>query len=520
MKKRSGWELLFDGQTTDGWRNYQSEHVSDGWTVAGGVLSAERGAGDLITKQKFDNFELMLEYRISKRGNSGLLFLVTEDGKKAWHSGPEIQILDLVHLSPQKSGYLYGLYKPEVPPWSKRLRQEVGLTAETVSAARPAGEWNQIYLRVCQAQCEVALNGHSYYRFRIGSDDWNNRVAKSKFAKFPEFGKAKSGHICLQEHGNPVSFRNIKLRPLTPAGETRQQPIDGKLDLVGELAFPKLQWSGWAPIDDDGKQQPLRFMDLTHAGDDRLFAVAQKGQIFCFRNNPRVKSSKLFLDISDRVAPWTRHNEEGLLGLAFHPRYEQNGRFYVYYTVKDQDRVSRVSQFRVINGKPDVADPDSEIVVLELQQPFHNHNGGSIEFGPDGYLYVGLGDGGDRNDPLGHGQNLSTLLGSVLRINVNYADEGLAYSIPRDNPFVGRKNVREEIYAYGFRNPWRLAFDSATGELWLGDVGQDLWEEINIVQRGGNYGWSVREGMHPFGNAMTTRKKPIAPSLGIRSSRG
>ena len=144
------------------------------------------------------------------------------------------------------------------------------------------------------------------------------------------------GHICLQEHGNEVAFRNIKLRELTPQGEVIKQPIDGELKVHGELAFPHLDWDGWEPVDDSGRNRPLRFMELTHAGDDRLFAAAQKGQIFAFKNSPDVAESHLFLDIEDKVAPWRKHNEEGLLGLAFHPKFATNGYFYVYYSRRDK----------------------------------------------------------------------------------------------------------------------------------------------------------------------------------------
>lgn len=501
-EQRSGWQLLFDGKTTDGWRNYQADSISDKWTVADGAMTAAKGGGDLVSKEKYDNFELSIEYRISRGGNSGILFHVAEDGKKAWHSGPEVQLLDNPnHKAKEKSGWLYQLYKPVVPGWSVRARAAAGVDApSSVDATRPAGEWNHLYLRVCEAQCEVTLNGVGYYRFRVGDDAWDKLVAKSKFAKFPQFGKARSGHICLQEHGSEVSFRNIKLRELTPEGNARQQPIDGILPLNGRVAFPNLDWDGWEPVDESGRNQPLRFMELTHVGDERLFAAAQKGQVFVFKNDPDVAESTLFLDITDRVAPWRKHNEEGLLGIAFHPKFKQNGYFYVYYSTSKKERTSIVSRFQTLANHPNRADKNSEKVLIEIAQPFNNHNGGSIEFGPDGYLYIGLGDGGDRNDPLGSGQNLTTLLGSILRIDVDRVAGGNAYAIPKDNPFVSQAKLRPEIYAYGFRNPWRIAFDSKTGDLWVADVGQDLWEEINVVRRGGNYGWSIREGTHPFGN--------------------
>lgn len=249
---------------------------------------------------------------------------------------------------------------------------------------------------------------------------------------------------------------------------------------------------------------------VTHAGDgsDRLFVAEQEGLIKVFQNDPEVEEADVFLDIEDRVVYKDNQNEEGLLGFAFHPRYEQNGQFFVYYTTASADHTSVISRFTVSADDPNRADPDSEEEVMRIEQPFWNHNGGTIVFGPDGYLYVGLGDGGSGNDPNGNGQNLTTLLGSILRIDVDHREDGRGYAIPKDNPFidhevvVGRrgqkKPARPEIYAYGLRNVWRMAFDRKTGTLWAADVGQNLWEEINIIVKGGNYGWNVREAAHWF----------------------
>lgn len=503
-EQRGGWKLLFDGQSTNGWRNYQSDQVSDGWQIKDGTIEwVRKGAGDIITAKKYSNFELTLEYRISKGGNSGLMFHVTEDEKKPWQSGPEIQIQDNVDgHDPQKAGWLYQLYKPVKPGWARKFEEQVGYKGEELDdATRPAGQWNHIYLRVSPRQCEVALNGVSYYYFRKGDAEWNKRVAASKFSKFPNFGKATEGHICLQDHGNVVAFRNIKIRELNEKGEI-EDPADERLPLKGELAYPDMKWEGFAADDDSGKIRHIRPMVLTHAGDgsNRVFVATQRGAIYVFPNDRNVKEAKLFLDLRDRVHNWKDDNEEGLLGLAFHPDYAVNGQLFVYYSSEAEPRVSRVSRFTVSESNPNIADPNSELVVMKIPQPFSNHNGGSIAFGHDGYLYIALGDGGGRNDPMKHGQNLATLMGSILRIDVDGKSIGLNYTIPADNPFVNRQGARPEIFAYGLRNVWRMSVDRQTGTVWAADVGQDFWEEINIVKPGGNYGWSVREASYDFNN--------------------
>jgi glucose/arabinose dehydrogenase len=245
---------------------------------------------------------------------------------------------------------------------------------------------------------------------------------------------------------------------------------------------------------------------VTTAGDgtNRLFVVEHKGRVRVLENRRDVAEAPVFLDLRERVR--SRHNEEGLLSLAFHPKYAENGRLYVAYTASDPRRVV-IARYEATPDEPDRADPASESIVLEVEQPYGNHNGTSLLFGPDGYLYVGLGDGGGQNDPHQHGQNRATLLGSILRLDVDGAAGGRAYAIPPDNPFAGRQDAREEIWAYGLRNPWRMSFDRATGELWAGDVGQNRFEEINRITRGGNYGWSLREGRHPF------RRGPVPADL-------
>ncbi|MGI9470069.1 MAG: PQQ-dependent sugar dehydrogenase [Rubripirellula sp.] len=238
---------------------------------------------------------------------------------------------------------------------------------------------------------------------------------------------------------------------------------------------------------------------LTGAGDGsgRLFIAGQRGKIFFVDSQDQdVEEANLYVDLSKRISYKDRENEEGLLGLTFHPNFKENGYFYVYYTTAHRPHVSIISRFSALDEK--LGDADSELKLMEIQQPFWNHNGGTIKFGADGYLYIALGDGGKGNDPLGSGQDLSKLLGSVLRIDVDQPSGDLPYSIPADNPFVGRRGVWPEIYAFGIRNLWRMAFDSETGELWAADVGQNEWEEINLIRAGGNYGWSLREGAHSF----------------------
>ena len=240
---------------------------------------------------------------------------------------------------------------------------------------------------------------------------------------------------------------------------------------------------------------------LTHAGDGsgRTFLVAQKGVIHILPQDEAGGDTEKFLDISAKTLYKDNENEQGLLGLAFHPKFKDNGQFFVYYSTNDKPLTTVISRFRVSQDDPNRADPESEQEIWRLTHPYWNHKGGTIVFGPDGYLYIGLGDGGAANDPHGNGQNLATQLGSILRIDVDHHDAGKKYAVPKDNPFADRADAEGEIWAYGVRNIWRMAFDRKTGALWAGDVGQDTWEEINIIRRGGNYGWNLREGMHPFG---------------------
>jgi glucose/arabinose dehydrogenase len=237
-------------------------------------------------------------------------------------------------------------------------------------------------------------------------------------------------------------------------------------------------------------------VDLQHANDGsgRIFVVSQSGIIYVLDDDQSVTTPPVFMNISSRVRSG---GERGLLGLAFHPGYAENGFFYVYYTAETNNQLrSVISRFRVDAGNPGLGDPASELVLLEFNQPYDNHNAGQIAFGPeDGFLYIASGDGGSGGDPANNAQTLSTLLGNILRIDVDNTAGSLNYAIPAGNPFAGNTDgYREEIYAWGLRNPWRMSFDPVTGWLWAADVGQNRVEEINIIENGGNYGWKIMEG--------------------------
>jgi glucose/arabinose dehydrogenase len=247
--------------------------------------------------------------------------------------------------------------------------------------------------------------------------------------------------------------------------------------------FPDPNAYHWQPVVSGGLQRPV---DLQPDGSGRLFVIEKSGRIRILDNGQLLDQP--FLDITDRVG--SSGNEQGLLGLEFHPQYAENGRFFVNYTDTNGDTV--IARYQVSND-PNRADPNSEVNLLGVDQPYRNHNGGVLVFGPDGYLYAGLGDGGSAGDPQGNAQNTNTLLGSILRLDVDSAE---TYSVPPDNPFGN------EIWAYGLRNPWRMSFDSHTGDLYIGDVGQGDWEEIDFLPAGSpggaNFGWDHREGAHDF----------------------
>jgi glucose/arabinose dehydrogenase len=231
------------------------------------------------------------------------------------------------------------------------------------------------------------------------------------------------------------------------------------------------------------------YLTNSHDGTNRLFVIEKAGIIRVAQ--PGASTTTVFLDITSRVR--STGNEQGLLGLAFHPQYSINGRLFVYYT-RQTDGALTIAEYQV-SSDPNVANANPEIVILTIPHPTNtNHNGGTIEFGPDGYLYAGPGDGGSANDPPNNAQNINVLLGKILRLDINQANGAIPYSSPPTNPFFGATAGADEIYAYGLRNPYRYSFDRASGQLWVADVGQGAREEIDLVTLGGNYGWRVMEG--------------------------
>jgi glucose/arabinose dehydrogenase len=270
----------------------------------------------------------------------------------------------------------------------------------------------------------------------------------------------------------------------TPSGTPEQdtsESLAGKYKLTE--AFPNLTI-----------EQPVELVSPAD-GTNRIFVLAQKGQIHVLPNEPGASASKVFLDITPKVVSG---GERGLLGIAFHPDYRNNGYFYVNYT-RGNPLETAISRFKVSATDPNKADPESEEVLLTYKQPYSNHNGGKIAFGPDGYLYISAGDGGSGGDPHNYGQDRSQLLGKIIRIDVNATNGDLKYGIPEDNPYKGnREGHRQEIYAYGLRNVWKFSFDKQTGQLWASDVGQNKIEEVNIIEKGGNYGWKIMEASECF----------------------
>jgi glucose/arabinose dehydrogenase len=316
-------------------------------------------------------------------------------------------------------------------------------------------------------------------------------------------GLKSAADLCLDPTGKFLLVPDMKAGTIVrlPAAVPGFEVDETPLSLETVAAFSKLHWSGWKPENEKGVATPLRPLVLTHAGDgsNRVFVATQQGVIHVFPNDQEAVRTRVFLNIQSKVAYNDNTNEEGLLGLTFHPDFKKNGEFFVFYTLRNPKLTNVLCRFRVRKDDPNQADPASEEELFRIKRPFWNHDGGTLCFGPDGYLYFILGDGGLFNDPYRNGQNLKSFLGKIHRIDVDHKDPGKPYAVPKDNPFVGRSDALPEIWAYGIRNIWRMAFDPQTKVLWAADVGQNLYEEIDLITRGGNYGWNVREGLHPFG---------------------
>ncbi|RBL88720.1 PQQ-dependent sugar dehydrogenase [Chitinophaga flava] len=259
-------------------------------------------------------------------------------------------------------------------------------------------------------------------------------------------------------------------------------------------------------------------MAVPRDGTGRLFFCQKEGKVWIV-NKDGSQQPQPFLDVSaDMVKINPAYDERGLLGMAFHPNFKKNRKFYVYYSApvlnpvkKVLDHKSQLVEFIASAANPNMADPASKRVLMEIDQPESNHNGGQLAFGPDGYLYIGLGDGGgggDKHGTIGNAQNMGTVLGKILRIDVN----ATPYKVPADNPFVKKEGAKPEIWAYGLRNPWRFSFDRSTGRIFAGDVGQNKYEEVDIITKGGNYGWRIMEGYHDFNvPADEDKNKLVAP---------
>jgi glucose/arabinose dehydrogenase len=280
----------------------------------------------------------------------------------------------------------------------------------------------------------------------------------------------------------------------------------GSSSSASNSPLPKLSLTPLA----SGLSSPLG-LEQANDGSGRLFVVEQGGTVRIIQNGSVLPQP--FLDISSKVITG---GEMGLLGVTFHPNFQQSGKLYVNYVRSSSGQIqSVIAEYQLLASNPNQADPASERILLIVNQVgnFNNHKAGQLAFGPDGFLYFGLGDGGSEGDPFGNGQNTQTLLGKIMRIDVNSTSPGLQYRVPPDNPFVGGGGL-PEIWAFGFRNPWRFSFDHATGRQFVGDVGQDSFEEVDIVQKGGNYGWNIMEGFHcfnpPSGCNMSGLTLPIA----------
>lgn len=325
IEQKTGWKLLFDGKTTSGWRNFRKDDIGSGWMVKDEALvRMSSGAGDIVTIDQYDSFELSIEYKISKAGNSGIMFHVTEESDSPWKTGPEIQIQDNVdgHDPQNRDGSIsFMSHRPMLYKDCSRFDASGGAveSGHTQSDSRSVRD-------ECQRNpvCDI----------QKGSKDWEKRVSQSKFSQYPSFGKATKGHVSLQDHGDEVAYRNIKIRELHQDGSVASNEVESILAVGYEEAFPGVRWSGYEAIDLDGKPQSFRPIVLTHAddGSGRIFVATQQGVIHVLDPADRMKVSKVFADLTSKVTYKDNENEEGLLGVAFHPKFKDNGTLFVYYT--------------------------------------------------------------------------------------------------------------------------------------------------------------------------------------------
>ncbi len=328
-----------------------------------------------------------------------------------------------------------------------------------------------------------------------------------------------SAGVAPQLTGSPLDLATTLAAPLTNgssspppfAAPTATTTVIG-VPLDQPQSFPEVHSYTWKVVV-EGLESPV---GLAHAADGshRLFILEQRGRVRVYDLSGLQAAP--FLDITPRVG--SSASEQGLLGIAFHPRFAQTGAFYVNYTDRRGDTV--IAEFRLPDPTISLVDADTERILMRIPQPFDNHNGGAMAFGPDGFLYLGLGDGGSAGDPLGNAQSRQTLLGKILRIDV---DHGVPYAIPADNPFASGGGL-SEIWALGLRNPWRFSFDRLTGDLYIGDVGQNQWEEIDFLPRGveggANLGWNYYEGSHPFSGSAPSGVDFVPPVAEYDHSQG
>lgn len=436
-------------------------------------------------------------------------------------------VVYVAEVGQQKTNALYAIGVKFAPPGRPPARGEIKKVADlptrdVASGHSLASDGMNHVLVMCNTGEFVRVNVNDGKAEPVGSDlsaggldvqyDQNGRLWF--FDKQAIWAVPRPGVKPVKVADMPESWGGFAYHPMTkqllyadqkkesllaipaqiPGWEVDESPLPVELT----PAFDAIKWTGWDDGSASGKSNPLRPLVLTHANDGsgRTFVATQHGVIHSIDKG--AKETKVFLDIQDRVLYRDNENEQGLLGLAFHPKFKTNGEFYVFYTDKSKKLENVLCRFKVKKDDPTQADPASEEELLRVSHKFWNHDGGTVAFGPDGFLYLVLGDGGAFNDPDDHGQQTDTLLAKILRLDVDNKGEKTAYAIPKDNPFVGNAKYRPEIFALGVRNPWRLSFDRKTGQGWFGDVGQNLFEEVNLLEKGANYGWRRREGLHPF----------------------